>query len=237
MDYVVSVFALSRLGYTPLCLSLRIPPPAILNLLRQTGCNVLIHGSNSAISEKLAVVASQYSTRSLPLPVRQDYDLDGADLGPRFERSIDREEENLLPALIMHSSGSTGLPKPVTLSHRALLTHALQGSGLHNFSALPWHHLYGVSCCLQAMYRAKTANMYSATMPLTAENVVATVRRVRPDAIHVVPYVLGLLAETPEGVAYLKSAKTVTSAGARTADELGDWLVSEGVNLGLYFGT
>ena len=79
--------------------------------------------------------------------------------------------------------------------------------------------------------------MYSATMPLTAENLVTTVRRVRPDAIHVVPYVLGLLAETPEGVAHLKSAKTVTSAGAKLPDELGDRLVSEGVNLAVVFGT
>ncbi len=97
--------------------------------------------------------------------------------------------------------------------------------------------MYGISVCLQAMYRAKTANMYSATMPLTAENLVTTVRRVRPDAIHVVPYVLGLLAETPEGVAHLKSAKTVTSAGAKLPDELGDRLVSEGVNLAVVFGT
>ncbi len=173
----------------------------------------------------------------LPLPVRQDYDLGTAGFEPRFERSFDREVENLLPALIMHSSGSTGLPKPVTVSHRALLTHALQGSGMHNFNSLPWYHMYGVSTCLQAMFRAKTANMYSASMPVTAENVLETVRRVRPDAIHVVPYVLGLLAETPEGVAYLKSAKTVTCAGAKTPDELGDRLVSQGVNLAVQFGT
>ncbi len=237
MDYVVSVFALSRLGYTPLCLSLRIPPPAILNLLRLTGCHILIHGSSSAVSEKVAAVVSQHSTTCLPLPSRQDYDLGDADLGPRFERSFDREVENLLPALIMHSSGSTGLPKPVTLSHRAVLTHAIQGAGLDNFNPLPWHHMYGVSVCLQAMYRAKTANMYSSTLPLTAENLAATVRQVRPDAIHVVPYALGLLSETPEGVAHLKSAKTVTSAGAKTPDELGDRLVSEGVNLALVFGT
>ncbi len=128
----MSVFALSRLGYTPLCFSLRIPPPAILNLLRLTGCHILIHGSSSAILEKVAAVVSQQSTNCFPIPVRQDYEVAGADLGPRFERSFDREVENLLPALIMHSSGSTGLPKPVTLSHRALLTHALQGSGMDN---------------------------------------------------------------------------------------------------------
>ncbi|KAK3300370.1 putative NRPS-like enzyme [Chaetomium fimeti] len=237
VDYVVSVFALSRLGYTPLCLSLRIPPPAILNLLKQTGCTVLVHGAATAITDKVAAVASDYAVKSLPIPTREDYDSGSISSGPRFERSFDREEENTRPALIMHSSGSTGLPKPVTVSHRALLTHALQGAGMHNFNPLPWYHLYGVSTCLQAMYRAKTANMYSATMPLTTENLVLAVRQLRPDAIHVVPYVLGLLAETPEGVAHLKSAKMVTSAGAKTPDELGDRLVGEGVNLAVVFGT
>ncbi|KAH6650756.1 putative NRPS-like enzyme, partial [Chaetomium tenue] len=241
VDYVVSVFALSRLGYTPLCLSLRIPPPAILNLLKQTGCTILVHGAASTITDKVAAVAADYPVKPLPIPSRQDYDSDpDPDTNPnapRFSRIINRDEETHRPALIMHSSGSTGLPKPVTVSHGALLTHALQGAGVANFNPLPWYHLYGISTCLQAMYRAKTAHMYSATMPLTAENLVVAVRRVRPEAIHVVPYVLGLLAETAEGVGYLRAAKVVTSAGAKTPDELGDRLVEEGVNLAVVFGT
>jgi acyl-CoA synthetase (AMP-forming)/AMP-acid ligase II len=235
VDYIVSVFALSRLGYTPLCLSLRIPPAAIINLLKQTECTVLVHDAASAITDKVVAVVSEYPVKSFPIPTRQDYDANPP--SPCFQRTFDREEEHQRPALIMHSSGSTGLPKPVTVSHRALLTHALQGAGMNNFNPLPWYHLYGVSTCLQAMYRAKTANMYSATMPLTTENLVTAVRVLRPDAIHVVPYVLGLLAETAEGVAHLRKAKMVTSAGAKTPDELGDRLVGEGVNLAVVFGT
>lgn len=232
------MFALNRLGYTPLCLSLRIPPPAILNLLKQTECTILVHGAAFTITDKVAAVSSEYPVKTIPIPTRQVYDSVPTEApSPRFQRTFDRGEENQRPALIMHSSGSTGLPKPVTVSHRALLTHALQGAGMANFNPLPWYHLYGVSTCLQAMYRAKTANMYSATMPLTTENLVTAVCVLRPDAIHVVPYVLGLLAETADGVAHLREAKMVTSAGAKTPDELGDRLVGEGVNLAVVFGT
>lgn len=74
-------------------------------------------------------------------------------------------------------------------------------------------------------------------MPLTADNLVAVVEKVRPQAVHVVPYALGLLAEKWRGVDGLESCKIVTAAGARTPDELGDRLVAEGINLGVVFGT
>ncbi|KAL8860933.1 MAG: hypothetical protein Q9178_002688 [Gyalolechia marmorata] len=63
------------------------------------------------------------------------------------------------------------------------------------------------------------------------------VEKVRPEAVQVVPYVLGLLAEKESGVNALRSCKLVTAAGARTPDELGDRLVKVGINLGVVFGT
>lgn len=168
--------------------------------------------------------------------MRSDYDVAQPTL-PYFTREYDREEENSRTALVIHSSGSTGLPKPIFLSHRALLCHPTQGSGLHNFNALPWYHLYGISTSLQAMWMRKTAYLYNVALPLTADNLVAVVEKVRPEAVQVVPYVLGLIAEKEAGVEALKSCKLVTAAGARTPDELGDRLVKEGINLGVVFGT
>lgn len=170
------------------------------------------------------------------IPLRSDYDLMQHTL-PYFTREYDREEENSRIALIIHSSGSTGLPKPIFLSHRALLCHPTQGSGLHNFNALPWYHLYGISTSLQAMWMRKTAYLYNVSLPLTADNLVAVVEKIRPEAVQVVPYVLGLIAAKEAGVQALKSCRLVTAAGARTPDELGDRLVKEGVNLGVVFGT
>ena len=236
VDFIVSFFALSRLGYTILCLSLRITPAAIINLLRKTDCSAIVHGSSPQIEATVTEVKKDFPVEVLKAPRRSQYDVPVSSQ-PRFTREYDREEENGRTAVIMHSSGSTGLPKPVMLSHRAILTHPTQGSGYNNFNALPWYHLYGVSTSLQAMWMRKTAYLYNTSLPLTADNLIAVTEAVNPDAIHAVPYALGLLAEKQQGMSRLKSCKVVTAAGARTPDELGDRLVSEGVNLGVVFGT
>lgn len=236
LDFIVSFFALSRLGYTILCLSLRIAPIAVTNLLQKTYCYTIVHGNTPIIESTVHKVNQDRPVKSLSIPTRSDYDRPSSDQPP-FVREFDREEENERIALIIHSSGSTGLPKPVKLSHRALMTHPTQGTGLHNFNALPWYHLYGISTSLQAMWMRKTAHLYNTSLPMTADNLVAVLEAVQPEALHAVPYVLGLLAEKQRGVDAMKACKVVTSAGARTPDELGDRLVREGINLGIVFGT
>lgn len=236
VDYIISFFALSRLGYTVLSLSLRITPAAIINLLLKTNCSTIVHGHFPIVESTLRKVKRVAFVNSVSAPIRSDYDRPSSG-EPRFFREYNREEENKRIALIIHSSGSTGLPKPVMLSHEALLTHPTQGSGLHNFNALPWYHLYGISTSLQAMWMRKIAYLYNTSLPLTADHLVAVIEAVRPEAVHVVPYALGLMAEKDRGVEALKTCKVVTAAGARTPDELGDRLVRVGINLGIVFGT
>ncbi len=108
---------------------------------------------------------------------------------------------------------------------------------MHNFAVLPLYHIYGLSTTLQAMYMRKTANLFSARLPITTENLLLATEVVKPEVIHVVPYSLGLLAEQDRGMEILKSAKIVTAAGARTPDELGDRLARENVRVGVVFGT
>lgn len=235
LDLIVSLFALSRLGYTIFPLSLRINPTAIVNLLQKTDCKTIVHGHLPTILSTLQQVNRDFPVSKVEVPRRNDYDRQQTE--PCFTRDCQRRKENEQIALIIHSSGSTGLPKPIFLTHRALLTHPTQGSGLHNFNALPWYHLYGISTSLQAMWMRKTAYLYNTNLPLTARNLLAVVEKIRPEAVQVVPYVLGLIAETPKGVEILKSCRLVTAAGARTPDELGDRLVKESVNLGVVFGT
>ncbi|KAK9422451.1 hypothetical protein SUNI508_04807 [Seiridium unicorne] len=237
VDFVVTFFALSRLGYTVLCLSLRLAHVAITNLLKQTNCGTIAHGNTQQIGATIASVGVEVALKSVALPDRTIYGVSRPDTESRFVREFDRDSETKEIALIMHSSGSTGLPKPVFLSHQNVLTHAVQGTGLDNFGALPLYHMYGISTTLQAMYMAKTASLISATLPMTAENLVAAMDAIRPEVIHAVPYALGLVVEHERGLECLKNAKIVTAAGARTPDQLGDYLVQKGVNFGVVFGT
>ncbi|KAI1773294.1 acetyl-CoA synthetase-like protein [Hypoxylon cercidicola] len=235
VDYLVTLFALSRMGYTVLCLSLRLAPVAIVNLLKQTDCNIIVHGQTPQIETTIAAVNEQRPLRTVPIPSRSQYEVPANE--EPFVREYDPDKETFETAIILHSSGSTGLPKPIAISHQSLMTHPVQGAGMNNFAVLPLYHVYGLSTTLQAMYMRKTANLFSSTMPMTTENLVTATGAVNPEVIHVVPYSLGLLAEQPRGLEILRSAKIVTAAGSRTPDELGDRLVREGVNFGVVFGT
>lgn len=236
VDFVVTLFALSRLGYTVLTLSLRIPPVAIINLLKQTNCNIIAGGDAQQISDTIAAVSEERSLQKVVLPTRAQYGRARPSNESPFVRQFDRETETDEIAVIMHSSGSTGLPKSVSLSHRNILTHPVQGAGMNNFGALPLYHIYGLSTTLQAMYMRKIANLFSASLPITADNLMTAIEATQPEIFHAVPYALGLLVEHERGMTYLKTAKIVTAAGARTPDELGERLIQANVNFGVVFG-
>jgi acyl-coenzyme A synthetase/AMP-(fatty) acid ligase len=236
VDFVVSIFALSRLGYTVLCLSLRLVPVAITNLLKQAECNTIVHGRSQQIESMIREVSQQVPLRIFHTPGKESYEVQ-KDREPRFKRVHNRNEETNRIALVMHSSGSTGLPKPVFLSHKNVLCHPVQGSGVDNFGALPLYHMYGISTMLQAMYMRRIAYMFNQSLPMTADNLIAAIQAARPQAIHTVPYALGLLAEKPHGIECLKACMFVTAASTRTPDELGDRLVKAGVKLGVVYGT
>lgn len=140
-------------------------------------------------------------------------------------------------AVILHSSGSTGLPKPLYLSNNALVSQMRYGPGLSSFNSLPWYHLYGLTTALQAMYSCNTAFMWDVSRPLTANSLTQALDIAKPASVHCVPYTLQLLIETPNGIDRRRSCKMATYGGAPCPGELGDLLVANGVRLGGLFGS
>ncbi|KAI0185904.1 putative NRPS-like enzyme [Xylaria flabelliformis] len=237
LDFVVTFFALSRLGYTVLCLSLRIPDVAIGELLKQAQCHIIIRAGSPSIVANIEVARQGWHLNDMSIPSREHYDRKDLLNDKPFVRAYVATQERDRVALIMHSSGSTGLPKIVALTHRNVLTHAVQGAGMDNFASLPLYHMYGISTTLQAIYLRKTAHLFNTSLPLTADNVIAALSSIKASVIHVVPYALGLIVDQSRGLEYLQRCEIVTAAGARTPDQLGDRLVSAGVNLSVVFGT
>ncbi|KAI1155072.1 acetyl-CoA synthetase-like protein [Nemania diffusa] len=237
LAFVVAVFALSRLGCRALTISIRLSEPACLNLMERTACDTLIIGSTVRIA---ATVNGLKKTRPelnlIPMPARAEFDKPDSPLEPVIRPIPDREAEHTQLALYGHSSGSTGLPKPLALSHRSILNNIYFGTGCKAFNALPWYHLHGLFTSFQAIYLRKTAHLYNADLPLTAEHLVTALKDIQPEICHTVPYVLKLMAERQDGIEVLKRCKFVTAAGARTPDELGDRVVQQGVKFGIIFG-
>ncbi|KAI1136211.1 acetyl-CoA synthetase-like protein [Hypoxylon sp. FL0543] len=237
LSFVVTFFALFRLGCKVLTVSIRLNQTACLHLIEKANCDAILHGTTVRIKSTIAEIKE--ARPDLPLIQmldRKDFDKPGVAAEP-FQRPIpDKEAEHVQMTLMMHSSGSTGLPKPLFLSHRSLLASIVSGTGLKAFNALPWYHLHGLITSMQAMWMRRPAHLFNAHLPLTADNLISALKSIRPEICHTVPYALKLMAERQDGVDVLKECKFVTSAGARTPDELGNRVVEAGVNLGLIFG-
>ena len=88
----------------------------------------------------------------------------------------------------------------------------------------------------RAFYTRKTMYLGNYAFPTTSQNLLEAMSVARPELVCAVPYVLKLLAESPEGIQTLARAKLVLYAGSSCPDELGNKLVADGVNLVANYG-
>jgi acyl-CoA synthetase (AMP-forming)/AMP-acid ligase II len=233
LDYVASIFALSRLGFAVLLLSNRLATEAYVSLLQKTNCRRIISSENHA--KAVAAIQADMQITQCPLFKQSDYDIEPA-LYPRFPRQMSGPSASNRTAFIIHSSGSTGLPKPIFQSHGACLSNYSSSFGYRAFLTLPLYHNHGLSSFFRAIYSGKEISMFNANLPLSGSNLIEAMTAVNPESFHGVPYALKLLAETERGVQVLKGCKLVLFGGSSCPDDLGDRLVEAGVYLVGHYG-
>jgi acyl-coenzyme A synthetase/AMP-(fatty) acid ligase len=136
----------------------------------------------------------------------------------------------------MHSSGTTGIPRPILYSHKDLFDFFSVATASVGFLGFPLFHAHGFVSMVIAIYGRKTLYLFNCHVPQTNDTVTAAIKAANPEVVYTVPYVLKLLAEREEGLDVLKRCKIVSSAGSRCPDELGNLLVDEGVHFGMNFG-
>jgi hypothetical protein len=180
-------------------------------------------------------VQLDYELSALHLAERSDFDRQGCS-SPRFERSFEKVAESKKCAMICHSSGSTGLPKPIYQQHFRLVSKLPRGAGIGDFVTLPWYHSLGNKLCINTMYWRKTVYMYTANVPMTSDSLVEVLRFAKPGVLHAVPYVIKLLSEKEEGIEAMKMCSEVVYTGSQCPDDLGNYLVERGVQLATMFG-
>jgi acyl-coenzyme A synthetase/AMP-(fatty) acid ligase len=238
LDYLVTIFALGRLGYTSFLISPRLPASAVAKLLGITDAHVLLHSKNH---HTLATAASECAAdplMTMEIVSRSSYDIPRSVLGPPFCRvDLDNKNEALRPYLMLHSSGSTGLPKPVAYTNARLLLTVKTSPRLVAFQSLPFSHAHGLVTYSQAIHGRKTLFLFNGHVPQTHDTLTSAVVAAKPQILWTVPYVLKLLAEKEDGIEALKQCWMVSSSGSRCPDELGDMLTNAGVFLGLLFGS
>lgn len=193
-----------------------------------------LHGSQ--YSEIASKTAEEIPLKLAPILTREQYDLANDATAPFARTGIDGEKETLRILIMMHSSGSTGLPKPVHFTHKRLLATLLTAQHLTAFCSVPLFHAHGFVSFVQAIYTRKVIFMFNGNVPQTHDTVKNALIAARPEVVWTVPYVLKLLAEKKDGIEALKQCKLVSTSGSRCPDELGDMIVNEGIHFGTAFG-
>ncbi|KXH69000.1 male sterility protein [Colletotrichum salicis] len=236
-DYLVTMLALTKLGHTTLFLSTRISQEAIESLISVTGAKFLLadkryletaEGAKQQTLPRLDVleIAGQ-STFDFPIEVHADTRLD-------YGRDLSVEANNLI--YIIHSSGSTGLPKPIYQTQKSAIHNYSSSMNMKAFITLPLYHNHGICNLYRAIYCGKPIHLYNADLPLTREHLTSIMRKHNFEIFYGVPYALKLLAETDEGMDLLRQLKIVMYGGSACPDDLGDTLVNTGVNLVGHYG-
>ncbi|KAL8734217.1 MAG: hypothetical protein Q9166_001703 [cf. Caloplaca sp. 2 TL-2023] len=220
LEWFATLFGLLRAGLAVVTLSARISAQAIVNLMSEAQCDTIIHADTSHLLRVVDQVKDQGSFETVPILPRIGFDRPLTS-DPPIIRDIDKAKEAERLIIIMHSSGSTGLPKPIYTNHnRYVQSINPVNPGTRDFMTLPI-----------------TIYFLNANLPLTRDNVNEAMTAARPDAVYAVPYILKLLAENPESIEVLRSCHEVMTLGSRCPDELGDSLVNQGVNLCNFLGS
>ncbi|KAI1340163.1 acetyl-CoA synthetase-like protein [Xylariaceae sp. FL0016] len=235
LNYAVTFIALSRMGFAVLFLSTRLPVEAYVALLEKTECSRMV--STTQFSSVISDITKRRPLETFPIIEKSVYTRQPASVpSDRFQRRTTLVNEESCIAFIIHSSGSTGLPKPIFQTHRACLRNYAVGSGMRAFTSLPLFHNSGISTLFRGIVAGKKTAFHNAALPLTNKNLVDAMLAMDPESFHCVPYTLKLLAETQEGVEALKKCKTVICGGSSCPDDLGDIVVQQGVPLVSHYG-
>lgn len=247
LEYYITFLALQRLGITTMFVSPRLADQGHSHLLNTAGCAVAIASGPSIDNLKRIRKANRLDTDLSIIPMideifiqnRRDQNLYGGleDLPNLGFRNNDDG-----PGFIIHSGGTTGLPKPVPLKASAWLLQAAdivrRIPRADTLSTLPLFHSFGLATLLRGLVNGTRLSILNAARPVTAGIIRGGLDATQSQALVTVPYILKFFTETdgPGGVERLAQLRQVIAAGSAIPDELGDKIVAAGANIMHFYG-
>ena len=236
LAYVITFFALTRLGYTILCLSPRLAPDACAKLIAECGPVAVIPGRAPHIEQLVEETNKLTLIDVVEAVSREGFDMPDAG-EERFSRKhTNRETERDWTCCVLHSSGSAGLPKAIRIPHRRLMIQIPPSPEKLEYNTFPMFHGYGSWVVIHNCMNRKSTYMNNPNRPLTADYLIKVLEHVKPQVLHVVPYTMKLLALSERGIEAMKSCRRVVFSGSGCPDNLGDLLVEKGVNIESVWG-
>ncbi|EHA19603.1 hypothetical protein ASPNIDRAFT_129526 [Aspergillus niger ATCC 1015] len=245
LRYLVFELACMKTGHAALLLSTRNSQAAFHHLLLKTSCSVLVDGSErpqlKKVVDQVEIACSDLGLQRWRMdPVGDVFAASPVTSYPHQENFADIEDR---PAIIIHSSGTTGLPKPVTLTHGYLATLDqmqtlpvpqgresaqlfLRHKGEMRFSHGPLFHFIGIVCVCECIFY-ETPFLLSPDRPLTPDlfsRIMATPNP--PRWCLIAPFALQDLWSSEKGRQALQGLSAVNFGGAPLSSATGNAISS-----------
>ncbi|CEL05016.1 hypothetical protein ASPCAL06138 [Aspergillus calidoustus] len=235
--------ALLGLGVPVLLISTRLSTTAVASLVERTSaCAILASRRLEATAREAAHGIPIRSPLSIETLLSHPPQSNPTPNICHPHHYIDESDRNVV---ILHSSGTTGLPKPIYVSHRHLLSYVnnhwlhdeAQAQGI-SVSTLPLYHGFGYVAPTLAMGVGKAVCFPPASVVPSAGSTIDLLRVSGASSLMTVPSILEDIMLTGElGIRALKGLDFVAFGGGILKPAVGTQLAASGVRLLNHYGT
>lgn len=237
ITYYSMIAGIMRAGAVAFPVSVRNSDAGIVHLLRKTGATHMFVSQDPGMQGLAAA-----SLKQMP-----DSTITTSDM-PSFDALYSAQDGELLPeaknislddrGLILHSSGSTAFPKPITFTYRILMESGLLPyygeldlcGEILSSHAVPMFHLMGAVQVAWTSYTGLTISVFKPGMPTvpTPDRVYEGAIATKSTMIFCVPAFLEAWARDPARLPALQAFNTIIFAGGPLQPHIGDMLVEKG---------
>ncbi|KAJ3495792.1 hypothetical protein NLG97_g3138 [Lecanicillium saksenae] len=243
--YLVLFAAGVKAGYQIMLPSPRNNTESQVSLLTVTKCQTLLYGAEFA--KRIQPWVQECGIEAVEM-LALDKVFDDAP-APVHEYSETYESAEFDPVIILHTSGSTGIPKPIYCNqglfasadnyHNFLeyesskfIIEAMATNSRNTYCPLPLFHAFGLYCFINICgFWGKPMTLSIGDKPLTADNVVQGYEVAGCDAIILPPSIVEDIARLEGGVEKMKKLSYVCYGGGGISPEVANDLISQGVPL------
>ncbi|KIK59187.1 hypothetical protein GYMLUDRAFT_44941 [Collybiopsis luxurians FD-317 M1] len=260
--YMAVMNGLMNIGLVPFPISPRNSAPAIVDLLRKSSAHRILTTYTTLKAVIDGVRSELKSGEPFELSVEEAPGL--YEVYPYLGKETANDPSDPPPvpylpkdtdtAIYLHSSGSTGFPKAIRLSHTNFKSYisllCMQdmrdlGFGPYGAAGLPPFHVMAVfNQAYVPLYGRVTVSMFTPTVTkpdalpviLSPETVIETVRLTKAKSMLTVPTFLHLWSHSEDAIKVLAQCILVFYGGGPLPQSTGDYLVSRGVKVVTAFG-
>ncbi|KAI0809655.1 hypothetical protein GGR55DRAFT_689386 [Xylaria sp. FL0064] len=243
--YVAFCLAAMKTGYKALFISPRNSHDAQMNLFEATDCRIICFPDSHR-----AVVDPWIKQKGMQIMMVDSLEDCFAPRDvPHFPYDKTFEEAEWTPAVVLHTSGSTGHPNPFIAMHGLLAAF----DAYHDFSdwnecrkfnqvwsetperlfaPFPLFHAGGLYLFMcRAIYWGNPVAFGIANRPLSPDLVVESLKNANVETALIPPVILEYMSQSPSGIQALLPLKMVFFGGGELATPAGNELVKHGVTL------